>query len=420
MSEDRVLVIGGNMAGLSAARNIGRDKAVTVVNPSPWCEWLPNIHELISGQKQPDALRLPLAEVLERCGHRFIQDRVLQLDPAAGKARLAGGREIEFDVCIVATGGQNNDAGVPGVHDHALPFKCVEDCYRIRQRLKKLVAEGERHGVTIVGGGLEGVEALGEILRGFGRHRSALDIHLVDPAPRLLPDTPEKVHRSIRAACRDYSVKFHHRSLVTAVEAETVVLDDGRRLPSALTIWTGGVTPGPDLHRWGLTEQAGQWAPVSATLLSRFHDNVLVIGDAADTGQALSKQAYHAMQMGDLAGQNVEALLAGRPLKPFEPAPKPQLITFGHLDCFLLFDRMVVAGMVLAQLKEAIYQVNMARLNPPSRLSPALAFYQRLYKGFWRSLWPNVTNLSSLLKLPQLRVYGAETGGEETRQHEQA
>jgi len=60
------------------------------------------------------------------------------------------------------------------------------------------------------------------------------------------------------------------------------------------------------------------------------------------------------------------------------------------------------------------------RLNPPSRLSPALAFYQRLYKGFWRSLWPNVTNLSSLLKLPQLRVYGAESGGEETRPHEQA
>lgn len=416
MSKDKILVIGGNLAGLSAARNLGAHRDVTLVDPSPWCEWLPNIHELISGAKTPESLRLPLEPVLHRLGHRFVQGRVERLDPDQGSATLADGTRLRFDLCIVAVGGVNNDAGVSGVDAHAWPFKSVRDCDAIHQHLNGLVEDGERHSIAIVGGGLEGVEALGEILRGFSRYRSMLDIHLVEGGDRLMADSPERVDRSIRASCRHFSVKIHTRSRVAAVESDQLVLNDGRRIPSELTLWTGGCAPHPLLHAAGLTDSPGTWAPVRGTLMSEAKENVFVVGDAADTGEPLGKQAYHAMAMGELAAANVEALLDGKRLRRFEPAPKPQLVTFGNLDCFLIFERMVVAGTVLGQLKEAIYQVNMARLNPPRRLSPALGFYQRLYNGFWHSLWPNVTNLSSLLKLPQLRVFMADSPEEERRE----
>lgn len=416
MNKDKVLVIGGGVGGLSAARAFGRHRDVTLVNPTPWCEWLPNIHELVSGAKTPEALRLRLEPVLQRVGHQFIQGRVEKLDADNGVAVLDDGRRLHFDVCIVAVGGLNNTAGVGGADAHAWPFKSVRDCDAIHQHINALVDEGGRHSIAIVGGGLEGVEALGEILRGFARYRSSLDIHVIEGGEHLMPHAPERVDRSIRSACRPFSVKFHMRSRVSRVDSDRLVLADGREIPSELTIWTGGSAPHPLLHAAGLTEKTGTRAPVRDTLMSRFQENVFVVGDAADIGEDLSQQAYHAMAMGELAAANAEALFTGKRLKPFEPAPKPQLVTFGNLDCFLVFDRMVVAGTVLGQLKEAIYQVNMARLNPPRRLSPALGFYQRLYNGFWHSLWPNVTNLSSLMKLPQLRVFMAEPPAGEQRE----
>lgn len=412
MNAPKVVIVGGNLAGLSAARRLSGELDVTLVDPGDYCEWLPNIHELVSGTKEPDSLRIPLATVLERCGHRFLRDSVTHLETDQGRAVLASGRVLPFDRCIVAVGGVNNDAGVPGAEGRALPFKSVRDAHAVHTRLCELVDDGERRGVTVVGAGLEGMEVLGEILRGFQRHRSLLDIHVVEAGERLLPDAPARVDKGIRKASRPFPVKFHTATRVAEVGVDRVKLDDGHELDSALTIWTGGNRAHPRLREWGLAP-SGVDAPVDEELRSRECEKVFVVGDAADTGQDLQKQAYHAMAMGEQAAANAQAELQGLPTQAFQPAPKPQLISFGHLDCFLIFDRMVVAGMVLGQLKEAVYQVNMARLDPPSRPGPALSFYQRLYQGFWHSLWPNVTRVDTLRRLPKLRIYRQDGSGDD-------
>jgi len=60
----RIVVVGANFAGLTAAQRLPRDWAVTVIDPHPWFEWLPNIHELVSGVKRADTLRLPRVRLL--------------------------------------------------------------------------------------------------------------------------------------------------------------------------------------------------------------------------------------------------------------------------------------------------------------------------------------------------------------------
>jgi NADH dehydrogenase FAD-containing subunit len=89
-----------------------------------------------------------------------------------------------------------------------------------------------------------------------------------------------------------------------------------RRGPSAslatVTIWTGGGRS-PDL--WlesGLSADRGPWAPVPATLESRTHRRVFVVGDAAELPARVPKQACHAMDTGTVAADNIEALTKGR------------------------------------------------------------------------------------------------------------
>ena len=182
-SRPRIAVVGAGFAGLTAARELGRQYAVTVLDGSPWFEWLPNTHELLSGVKRPADLRLPHRALVARAGHRFVQATVAAIDAQAGRLVTSGGRHIGFDACIVAVGGVHDTFGVPGADRHAMSFKGVDDCDAIGRRLAQLARRPGRHSVVIVGGGLEGIEALGEILRRF-RKSDAFAVSVVEAGAR--------------------------------------------------------------------------------------------------------------------------------------------------------------------------------------------------------------------------------------------
>jgi NADH dehydrogenase len=134
----RVVIVGANFAGLAAAQHIDGRYAVTVIDRSPWFEWLPNIHELLSGVKRPADLRLPRARLVKRPGHRFVRAEVVRIDAPAGAVVTATGRRFPFDACIVAVGGVDETFGVPGAERHAMSFKGVDDCAAIGRRLGQL------------------------------------------------------------------------------------------------------------------------------------------------------------------------------------------------------------------------------------------------------------------------------------------
>jgi NADH dehydrogenase len=336
---------------------------VTVFDGSPWFEWLPNTHELLSGVKRPADLRLPHKALVARAGHRFVQATVAAIDAGAGRLVTSGGRTIGFDACIVAVGGVHDTFGVPGADRHAMSFKGVGDCDAIGRRLAQLARRPGRHSVVIVGGGLEGIEALGEILRRF-RHSDAFEVSVVEAGSRLLPGTPHALDAAVRAHCAGRDVRIITRSRVTSVTQARVRLDTGESLRSDLTMWTGGSAPSPLLQASGLADGPRSWAPVTTSLQSRRFDNVFVAGDAAALPRPLGKQAYYAMQMGECVADNVVRALAGRRLRSFSPSRKPMLVAFGDLDTFLVSGNFVVASPALAAAKEAIFQVTMARLDP--------------------------------------------------------
>jgi NADH dehydrogenase len=115
---------------------------------------------------------------------------------------------------------------------------------------------------------------------------------------------------------------------------------------------------------------------VDVTLQSKGHPEIFVTGDAADLPTPLSKQGYHALDMGVCAARNAERLLADRPLRPFRPSAKPTLISFGDLTCFLVVGKRALAGPSLGAAKEAVFEL-------VDRAARAL-------------LWPTVSSLEAL------------------------
>ena len=399
----QVVIVGANFAGLTAAQHLSAAHAVTVIDSSPWFEWLPNIHELLSGVKQPATLRLPRADLIAAAGHRFRRGRVDRIDPQGRRIHLVGGRSLGFDACVVAVGGINETFGVPGAGRHALPFKSVAECAAIGQRLAALGRRPGAVSVVIVGGGLEGVEALGEILRRY-RTRPHLHIRVIEAASRLLPGTPPRLDAVIRRHCSPFAVRFDTATRVTRVTPTRVHLSSGEVVRADLTIWTGGVCAPPLLVASGLADRPQQWAAVRPTLQSRRFDHIVVVGDAAAFPKPLSKQAYYAMQMGAHAADTVTRLLRGATPRAFQPTAKPMLVAFGDLDTFLVADGLAVASPSLALLKEAIFQLTMAQIDRPTG-RPALArLGGRVTRALGALVRPTVTSPSQLWRLGHLRM----------------
>jgi len=283
-----------------------------------------------------------------------------------------------------------------------MPFRSVADALAIEHRLHALVQQGKPLRIVIAGGGISGVEALGEILR---RHRedASLSVDVVEADERLLTGLPPALDIDIRRQCEPYAVKFHTASVIASVTAKGVRLADGTRLRSGLTLWTAGLAPPTLLRESGLSPPHQIWADVHQTLQSRHADNTFVIGDAAQLPRAVGKQAFRAIDMGDLAAANVQRLLDGHALKPFKPAPKPMLIGFGDLQTYLVAGRKVIASKLLAGAKEGAYQVYMSQMAPEGLLTSLPAAAGRLWQG-WRQLaLPQLVSLADFRKLPDFR-----------------
>jgi NADH dehydrogenase len=204
--EARIAILGGGFAGLAAALELPPRSGVTLIDANSSFEFLPNIHELVSGVKDPAALRLPRREILQRAGHQFLRDRVTAIHADEGRVEFEKAGTLRYDALIVALGGVNANHGVPGVSEHAMPFKSVDDCARIGARLTRLSERceaGQVEDIVVVGGGLEGIEALGEILRAYRRQR-CFRIRIVEARERLLPEAPAALDRMIRDLCAPY------------------------------------------------------------------------------------------------------------------------------------------------------------------------------------------------------------------------
>ncbi len=403
-SRSRVVIIGGNFAGLVAASRLSGDHDVTVVDARADFEWTPNIHELLSGVKSREGVVLPRAECVNRYGHTFVQDVVTGIDRDARAVVTESGLSLPYDACLVAAGSVRTTFDIEGADEHALAFRTVGDAMRIASRLDKLATRKRRASVVIVGGGVSGIEVLGEVLRRRGQG-DEFDLHVVEVEPGILDAQFDGLARDAAERFAPYPVTLHTNAAIRQVTARSVVLESGEKLTADLCIWSAGMALPEFLRDAGLSEAGDEWLPVDDTLRSFYADNVFVAGDCAALNTPIRKQAYYAMDMGEVAGDNIARFLEGRQLRTFRAKPMPMLISFGDITTWLVVGEAAFASPVLAAAKEGVYQATMARLaSPHAPLEYSAGIVSRAVVATQRLLLPQLSPRKLLLGITGSRV----------------
>jgi NADH dehydrogenase len=341
----RILVVGAGFAGLYAALGlrslVKAGHHVTVVNEQNFMQYQPFLPEVASGTIDPRAVVVPLRPVLRHCEIVIGEVERLEHEERRARIRLADGRErLEpYDVVVLAPGSTSNVLPIPGLAEHGIGFKTVQEAIFLRNRvLSRLdvaaAADDEelrRAALTFVfvGGGYAGVEALGEL---EDLARDALGAYptlghedttwiLVDVADAILPELGDELARYAVEQLAQRGVEVAVRTRLESCRGGVVTLSDGRSFAAQTLVWTAGVRPSPLARRSGLPVDPAGRLPTDAFLRVIAVEDAWAAGDAAAVPEAagglMPPTAQHAMRQGKRLARNLTAWFEGGRLEPF-------------------------------------------------------------------------------------------------------
>ena len=326
---------------------------ITVVTPDPYMTYQPFLPEAAAGAISPRHVVVPLRRVLARC--RILIGEVTAVDHAKRTATVTtlateeegtGGQRLSYDQLVLAPGSVSRTLPVPGLADHGIGFKTVEEAIGLRNHVIEQmdIASSTRDPAirdaaltfVFVGGGFAGVEALGE-LEDMARY-AARYYHnvqpedmkwiLVEASDRILPEVGEEMGRYTVTELRRRNIDVRLRTRLESCADRVAVLSDGARFPTRTVVWTAGVKPHPVLAATDLPRNGRGRLTCTPELSVDGTTHAWAAGDAAavpdvtaeEQGRECAPNAQHAVRQAKVLADNIVHTLRGEPLETYEHA----------------------------------------------------------------------------------------------------
>ena len=320
MSRQRLVVIGGDAAGLSAAAQARRlrpdDLEIVVLEQGPEVSYSACGIPYWIGGLVSDRDRL-IARRPEQFAQQEIEirtdTRAEGIDMAAGEVVAAGGERLGYDHLVVATGGRPTRPPVPG-----LDADGVHGVHRLADGadIRAAIAAGAKRAV-VLGGGYIGLE-MAEVLQARGLE---VTVVLADPLPmaQLDDDMGERVCAAMCGMGIDVQTNQPVREIEVDVDgAVRAVRTDEGGYDADLVVLGLGMGPETTLAREaGLALGTTGAIDVAHNQRSRSHPEVFAGGDCSQTFHRLTGEPIHvalgthANKQGRVAG----SVIGGRPAR---------------------------------------------------------------------------------------------------------
>ncbi len=342
---------------------------LTLVNPGATAPYSGMLPGHVAGHYTRGDLDIDLVRLARFAGARLVVDRAVALDPGAKAVTLGSGRVLFYDRVSLDIGITSEMPGLPGFAEHGIAAKPLGV---FADRWAQVCADAGPIRIAVLGGGVAGCEvAMAAVhrLRGLGRDAR---LCVIDRGAVLRAVVPA-ARRRLLAALADHGVALIEQARPVAVEAGAVVLEDGRRIVSDLTIGTAGATPQPWVAETGLPCRDG-FLEVDEYLRSPADPTVYAAGDCAHlVHDPRPKAGVYAVRAAPILAHNLRADLIGIARKPFHPQKDfLKLVSMGGQVAVAEKSGLTLVGPAMWRLKNRIDQGFMDRFRHlPAMPQPA-------------------------------------------------
>ncbi|MEO0917825.1 MAG: FAD-dependent oxidoreductase, partial [Pseudomonadota bacterium] len=346
----RIVILGGGFAGLFAARQIkrklGAAAEVQLISEENYFVFQPLLPEVAAGSITAPHAVTPLRALLKDVFVRKARVHSVDFDRRIVTVFQGVQRrptEVTYDHLVVALGQIVDLSKMPGLSDHALTIKNLEDARNLRNHVIEKLEHAEITGLpqvkrealtfTVVGAGFSGVETVGELKELIDRsltfypNISPKDVQVVvvEYADRVLGELPASLGQYAQEQLEARGIEIMLGRGVASATGTQLTLTDGTKIPTRTIVATIGNGPSPVVRSMGLEQQAGKIA-VERTLQAKGHSNVWSIGDCAlipmkdgatERDDYAPPTAQFAVREARCLADNIAAALGQKDLIPF-------------------------------------------------------------------------------------------------------
>lgn len=296
-SEDRIIVVGSGIAGLSACEAIReRNKVCSIElisNESVFCYNRPMLTKGILAEF--DALNFftkHLDWYQENRIRLTLDTEVTSIDTQQKTVVLSSGETRSYDKLILATGAECNVPPIPGADSkNVYTIRKLADANTIRNQMDSI------QDIAVIGGGVLGLEAAWEFCRA-GKHVTILEVseglmknQLDAQASQLLKEAAEKSGITVCTQVK-----------IDRITESGVELADGTHIPGQMVIISAGTRPNAAVAAAAGIE-ADRWIHVNEYMQTSQPD-IYACGDVAMCNGVSVGIWNQGLEMGKVAGAN--------------------------------------------------------------------------------------------------------------------
>ena len=342
----KILIVGGGYAGFYTAFKLEKllkkgEAEVTLIDPLPYLTYQPFLPEVMAGSIE--ARHAVTSHRRHLKNTKIMSGKVVNVDHASKTATVEVeglvAYKMKYDQIVMTAGAVSRTFPIPGVADHAIGMKTVEEAVEVRNRIitnldkaTNLPAGPGRDRLltfVVVGGGFAGIETFAEMrslvsyLLRYYPNISFEDthFHLIEAMGRIMPEVAQDTSEWVIANLDKRGAKVHlNTQLLSAVNGK-IELSTGESFESDIIVWTAGVMAHPFVKNTDLPlDERGR---IMAKASLQVVDGEKIIVDAWTAGDVSAvpdlsgggvggycvPNAQHAVRQAKLLAKNIVATL---------------------------------------------------------------------------------------------------------------
>jgi NADH dehydrogenase len=380
MKNIHVVVLGGGYGGIRAIEYLAKNShiSITLIDKNAYHYMQAEVYDFIANKVDMSTVMIDLPSLCKSFGLvNFICDEVSGIDPLSSTVSTPI-QTLHYDQLIIATGSRTYFPDfIKGLREHTHGVKSIPTALDFKQQFERSLlnriesqtrgCDVEPFNIVIGGAGLSGVEIAAEMAAyankfyqngNFGCR--GVDVYLIDAYESILFGMDPFLIDSAYERLIKLGVHVWHNNRISEVQANKILLDNGKTLNFEFMIFTGGIAASTLTQYLGFETNNKGHLIVDENLNIPNHPNIYAIGDITqalnEEGKFIPPTAQLAERGGEHAVKNILLSLKGKSKQPFRFKNQGVMIALGgEYGTGLLPGGIKVKGYLAYLIKKAIF-----------------------------------------------------------------
>ena len=394
-----MVILGGGYGGVYTALALQKAARrgqieLSLVSRNNFFLFQPMLAEVVSGSIEPPHIVNPIRRLCRSTNFYQAEIEAIDVDSRNVVMSHPGHRDyryIPYDHLVIAVGSSTDLSMLPGVAEHAFPFKILGDALFLRNHLIGVLEAAEveddpdqkRQLMTflVAGGGYTGVEVAAEI-NDFVREAAnsyphvdsrEIKIILVQGRNRILPELTEGLAEFSHRLLESHGIEIRLNTRVSGATAESAILNEGGTVSTRTLVAAVGAAPNRLLDSLPCPRDSRGRLVVDETLSVPEYQGLWAVGDCAAIpdareGGTCPPTAQYALREARHVARNILATIKGTKSRFFSYRGSGVFVPLGKFSAAAEVLGLKMSGGLAWWLYRSYYLYQLPRLERKIRV----------------------------------------------------